>query len=253
MPFSADDLDAFRRYIEKTAGGYLRNIVREPGLTCSVCATPVNGYDRCYPCNQVRSVIGLADRVASLTYAVAGTQAAYMMRGYKGHPASERHQATVSLLIATAVAGHSRCLAEIAGTPATHWSTIPSLPAIAGEHALHELVRGQGLAQPLPELPLIAAAKVSDPRSVNAAHFSVTSPHAAENAHVLLIDDTWTRGGHAQSAAAALSAAGAAQVSVLTVARWIDPNFANNKDFIAQRMAADYDASVCPWSGGACP
>lgn len=34
------------------AGGYLRNTVRAVGVTCATCATPIDGYPRCYPCNQ---------------------------------------------------------------------------------------------------------------------------------------------------------------------------------------------------------
>jgi hypothetical protein len=30
------------------AGGYLYNPVRKDSETCSVCATPVSGYQRCY-------------------------------------------------------------------------------------------------------------------------------------------------------------------------------------------------------------
>ena len=38
---------------------------------------------------------------------------------------------------------------------------------------------------------------------------------------MLLIDDTWTSGGHAQSAALALRQAGATRISALIVARWL--------------------------------
>ena len=41
---------------------------------------------------------------------------------------------------------------------------------------------------------------------------------------VLLIDDTWTTGAHAQSGAAALKAAGAGPVAILTLGRHFQPD-----------------------------
>lgn len=42
-----------------------------------------------------------------------------------------------------------------------------------------------------------------------------------QGSHVMLIDDTWASGGHAQSGALALRKSGASKVSVLVVARWL--------------------------------
>jgi orotate phosphoribosyltransferase len=69
----------------------------------------------------------------------------------------------------------------------------------------------------------------------------------------VLIDDTWTSGGHAQSAVLALRGAGAARVSVLVVARWIKEDFAGNKEFLRELAGRDYDPGSCPWTSGKCP
>lgn len=45
------------------AGGYLRNPIREHLITCSVCTTPVDGYDRCTPCDRHQEPYASADRV----------------------------------------------------------------------------------------------------------------------------------------------------------------------------------------------
>ena len=70
---------------------------------------------------------------------------------------------------------------------------------------------------------------------------------------MLLVDDTWARGGHAQSAVLALRAAGAARVSVLVAARWINEDFGANATFIRGLADRDYDPAVCPWTGSVCP
>ena len=51
---------------------------------------------------------------------------------------------------------------------------------------------------------------------------------------MLLLDDTWTGGGHAQSAVLGLRAAGATRVSLLVVARWIKKEFGNNAEFLRE-------------------
>jgi hypothetical protein len=60
------------RFLIAVGGGCLRNPVRKTGVTCTDCVMPVDGYERCYPCNSYRSRTGLADATAFLTYAVAG-------------------------------------------------------------------------------------------------------------------------------------------------------------------------------------
>ena len=68
-------------------------------------------------------------------------------------------------------------------------------------------------------------------RDLDPGHFRAAAPLPA-GAHVLLVDDTWARGGHAQSAALALRAAGAARISVLVAARWINEDYGGNAAFL---------------------
>ena len=230
------------------AGGYLRNPVREDRVTCAVCATPVDGYERCFQCSS-HGHSGLADAVAFSTYAVAGQQSGYVMRGYKARPPLEEHRTIVTLLILLALSIHAECPGRLAGAPVTHWATVPSLPAKPGEHPLHEIVSNLAAGS---EAPLGAAVKAQFPRDVNAQHFS-TSVRLPPDSHVLLIDDTWVRGGRAQSAALALRTAGAAHVSALVVARWIKEDFGDNAKFLSRLSSRDYDPGICPWTGSDCP
>jgi orotate phosphoribosyltransferase len=50
---------------------------------------------------------------------------------------------------------------------------------------------------------------------------------------VLLIDDTWTTGGNAQSAALALRAAGAAKVAAVVIGRHFDRRFRNCEAYLS--------------------
>lgn len=231
------------------AGGYLYNPVREADRTCLACATPVTRRKYCYKCEGHRHHDGLADASAFLTYAVAGQQSGYVMRGYKAPEPLAEHRTIVTLLAYTGLARHARCCAVLARAPVTHWATVPSLPAKPGEHPFHQLI---GRLAPGQEARLTAADSVEYPRAARPEHFSVAGSLPA-GAHVLLMDDTWTSGGHAQSAALALHRAGAARVSLLVVARWISRDYGDNGAFLRQLAKRDYDPELCPWTGAACP
>jgi predicted amidophosphoribosyltransferase len=232
------------------AGGYLRNPVRQDRVTCIVCATPVGGYARCFTCSARRASGELADFTAFLTYAVAGQQSGYVMHGYKARPRPvKEHTTVVALMTLLALSIHEKCPAALVGAPVTHWATVPSLPAKPGEHPMHQMV---SKVAPGHEVTLAAAASCQNPRDVNRDHFSVTS-QPLPGSHVLLIDDTWAKGGHAQSAVLSLRKAGAAHVSVLVVARWIKAGFGDNAEFLRSLADQDYNPEICPWTGGTCP
>jgi hypothetical protein len=231
-----------------SAGGYLRNPVRQELVTCAVCATPVTGFRLCYQCQRRRGRTGLADATGFLAYAVAGRQSGYVMQGYKARPPVPEHRTIVTLLVLLGLVRHAGCAGR-AGVPVTHWATVPSLPARAGEHPLHAIV---SRLAPGGEAALTAADEVEYSRDLAPGHFRAAAPLPA-GAHVLLVDDTWARGGHAQSAALALRAAGAARISVLVAARWINEDFGGNAAFLGGLSGRDYDPAICPWTGAACP
>jgi hypothetical protein len=167
----------------------------------------------------------------------------------KARPPVAEHRMVVGLLLRLALESHTRCAEILGGLPVTHWATVPSLPPKPYAHPLRGLVviQAQGA-----EAPLVAAAGAQQPRAVSADHFTCTVP-LPSGSHVLLIDDTWATGGHAQSAVLALREAGATRVSVLVVARWLKENYGDNKQFITDMRTRDFNTRVCPWSGGNCP
>jgi len=233
-----------------TAGGYLRNPVRQAFSTCSVCTTPAPGFMRCFRCKQdAEAGLPTADLVAPMTYAVKNMQTGWVMHGYKApHPLAE-HRLVVQLLALCGVAAHTACAAKLIGSDVTHWSTVPSLPAKpGGQHPLRTLVASAAVGT---EVTLTAAPTCQDSRAFNLAHFSAAP--LPPGAHVLLIEDTWAGGGHTQSAAAALKQAGAQRVSAIVVARWLRLDYGNNLTWAKSTLTSDYDVDVCPFTGAACP
>jgi hypothetical protein len=110
-----------------SAGEYLRNVIRAPKITCGVCAAPVDGFDRCWPCRQAARIAGVADVVAPLTYAITGTRSAALVRDYKNHPARavrERCGEVIKQLVLLGITRHERCIAAAAGPPVSRrWSS----------------------------------------------------------------------------------------------------------------------------------
>jgi len=192
-------LDQFANLLVGRAGGYWRNTIREYRTTCEVCTTPVDGYPRCFPCNEQRNAFGaqLANTLGFLTYAVRDTQSGYVMHGYKAGAAGvEEHKTLVALLGLVGIGLHTVCVGRLAWVPVTHWATIPSLRGRPGGQPLRRLLLPAMVGD---EVPLTAGVVGGDARSVDPRHFVATA-RTGQGSHVLLVDDTWARGGHAQSA-----------------------------------------------------
>ena len=62
---------------------------------------------------------------------------------------------------------------------------------------------------------------------------------------VLLVDDTWTTGGRAQSAAIALHDAGAARVAVVVLGRHFDRDFGSDETYYRQAKARKFTWDTC--------
>lgn len=240
-----------------TAGGYLRN-PGGPG-TCARCFTPTASLPLCGACRYASTLADGPDLLGMITYAghfEPISQSGRVMRGYKNpaFPDGGTYRQTVALLAALGILGHVACPGRIIGTPISAWATVSSLPAKPWQtsHRLNEIV-GR-LAKPgATEVTLTAATTVANPRDINVHHYTA-SPNAAGE-HVLLIDDTWTGGGHATSAALAVRAAGATHVSILVLARWLSIGWeATTPQWARQRLTSpDFDADTCPWTQGTCP
>jgi orotate phosphoribosyltransferase len=78
---------------------------------------------------------------------------------------------------------------------------------------------------------------VVDPRKFNATA-------SLDGVPVLLIDDTWTTGASAQSAAAALRKAGAGSVAAVMIGRYLNRDWHDN-DRRLRRMERQFDWHRC--------
>jgi hypothetical protein len=229
----------------------LCNVVRDPMRTCRVCATPVDGYQLCWRCRDHRHISGLAELVTPLTYALDGTESAALLRNYKNHPlGSERERcgSVVRELLRLGMSLHERCLGTVVGQPISAHVVIPSLTSRIGTHPMMSIAESLGL---IGDVVLRPALDARCDRVVDAEKFTVDG--AVTDRHVLVFDDVWTTGSNAQSAALTLRGAGAAAVSIMVIARWLNPRHLLSPKFIRERPREDYNPLVCPGTGHSCP
>ena len=247
---SATGRRTVRERLVAEVGGYLRNVVREPRVTCAVCATPIEPtFNLCLRCRRDQQEFGvaLADLVVGVCYGIRGRQSGYLMRSYKDLEAPARpNQTLLSLLLLAALDLHGRCIEHRLGQDVGAWAFVPSVRTDrTGEHPLHVVAKRAGLA--LPEIELEAGER-ADPeqRVTSAGRFTLVANSHVQGRHVLLIEDTWTTGGNAQSATLTLRRGGAASVTIMALARWLKPEESPTGAFVTSRLTRDYDPLVCP-------
>lgn len=127
------------------------------------------------------------------------------------------------------LAAHERCVASAAGVDRFECvATVPSGDRQRVEH--HPLPRIVGeLVKPTRdryERLLVRSDKQVEQRRFDAEKFSPARP--LDGQAVLLIDDTWTTGASAQSAAAALKLAGAKTVAAVVIGRHLNREWHEN-------------------------
>lgn len=249
-----DTIAAYAALLVRQAGGYLRNVIREPFVTCSVCGTPVDGYERCFRCYQHHATLGIADLVAPLAYGIERMQSGTVLRHYKddvSEAARQQHSPIIFRMLWLGIVLHERCIEHRVGQPVTARVAVPSLKGRAGIHPFTAIARAMEAVDET--LELVPAPGATYQRRVSGRQFDIVPEQDLSGEHILILDDTWTTGSRMQSAAIALHDAGAAHVSAMVLGRWLSQTYRNNADFIRTRLRRDYDPRICPVTGGACP
>jgi predicted amidophosphoribosyltransferase len=223
------------------------NVMLGPRRGPSVCGTCFNftdGYSRCYACDHGQPVL---DAVAPISYSVAREQLHHALASYKrlDGDVARRLGASLAAILWRFLAEHERCLAHAAGTDRFELvTTVPSGDRARDErHPLRWIV-GELVAptRDRHEHVLRRSDTDAEPRSFNRNKFVATTP--IEGRSVLLIDDTWTTGASAQSAAAALKDAGADRIAAVVIGRHLNREWHEN-DRRIRGIAQPFDWSKC--------
>jgi hypothetical protein len=150
--------------------------------------------------------------------------------------------------------GHLGCADSLVGIPCDRWAAVPSLKNIGSAHPFRiivsKLLKPQFVEISVTASELARGAADVERRHLNPGYYNILTP-IPKGKHIMVIDDTWVSGGHAQSVAMALKRAGAAKVSILAIGRWLRMNDRRTKG-VYNRLIRNrpYNADICPWTGG---
>jgi hypothetical protein len=195
---------------------------------CRICFNLTDGYDRCYAC--VHGGHSL-DAVVPISYSVAGEQLHHALVSYKrgARPAAAELGLQLAAVLWRFLAEHERCVARALGVSTIPLvTTVPSNdPARDDEHPLHRLV-GRTVKPTSDRFRqlLRRTGRPAAPHVFCDERYAATAPVNGEP--VLLIDDTWTTGANAQSAATALKLAGAGPVAAVVIGRHLNRHWGVN-------------------------
>jgi hypothetical protein len=171
-----------------------------------VCGTPVDGYERCFRCEQHRATAGIADVVAPLTYGIDRTQSAILLRHHKDDVSAEaraQHGRVIRRLLYLGIMKHQKCVEKRVGKPVSMRVTVPSLNRRPGVHPFTAIAAAMKAIDDS-RLALVAAPGAMKDRVVSARQFQIVPTRDLSGQHLLVLDDTWTTGSNTQSAALTL-------------------------------------------------
>ena len=211
---------------------------------CRTCFNLIDGHDRCYACTHGGALL---DVVAPISYSVAGEQLHHVLAAYK-RGASRWARPLVNQLAAVLwrhLAEHEECVCRAAGV--AEFPLVATVPSGRTDHRQpHPLqwIVGE-LVGPTRERwrPLLRRTEAPVAlHTFSPDRFAATSRLHGEP--VLLVDDTWTTGANAQSAAAALKRAGAGQVAAVVIGRHLNRGW-NDNDRRLRQIPTPFDWSEC--------
>jgi hypothetical protein len=219
---------------------------RAPGV-CTRCFNLTDGYEYCYACTRQDAVL---DAMTAISYSVGHEQLHHALATYKRWRGEAARRLTVQLaaVLWRYLDTHEPCLASAAGVrdfPVV--TTVPSGEiARDGQHPLRWMVGDaigitRGRYTPL----LRRSSSVVAPRSFSLDRYVAEDSLSGEP--VLLIDDTWTTGASAQSAAATLKAAGAGVVAAVVIGRHVNREWHENDRRL--RALPPFDWNRCALCG----
>ena len=212
---------------------------------CERCFNLTRGHSRCYACAQIENQLAA---IAPISYSVGGEQLHHALLGYKrlSGNVARRLERELGAVLWRFLELHERCVAKAAGVE--RFEIVTSVPSGDRDRDLDHSMRGVvgELVGPTHEryrLLLMRSEHDASPRAASADKFSAL--RSLDGEAVLLIDDTWTTGASAQSAAVVLRAAGAGPVAVVVIGRHINRDWGDNDRRLREMEQQPFDWERC--------
>jgi hypothetical protein len=233
---------------------YLVAVLPRGRGVCAMCWTAVDpAYSLCYQCYIARGEYGrrrLADVVVPIALAVKREQLAHELWHYKYDPDAtvrRRLETRLAAVLWRFLGQHESHVAEavdVAGFDIV--TTVPGTRKRDDEHPLVRIV-GTLVGQTrdrYESLLELGPSGADESRAVLLDRYRPTRT-LSDRPSVLLIDDTWTTGGRAQSAVLALREAGAATIAVAVIGRHFDRAFGPGEAYYQQARRRKFTWEQC--------
>ena len=196
---------------------------------CAVCHTHTReGYTTCWSCYKTTSQVSKPCRlVVPISLYEIPSQLHHILRYYKSdsYNAARRHDFAVKtvVLLCHFLGLHRACIKVAAGVD---WDVVTNVPSSSGRAGEHPLVAALRMVPSVFESyePLLRRGPGAIDHLV-ASDDGYLATGSVRGRRVLLIDDTFTSGARAQSAASALALAGARVVAIVPIGRVVDPHW----------------------------
>jgi predicted amidophosphoribosyltransferase len=196
-----------------------------PGV-CALCRTFIDPeYLVCQSCHWQPEHL---DAIVPITYSVELGQMHTALRGYKDHPPAAQSYAMTRLagILWRFLREHGSCVARATGV--TTFDVVTTVPSSTPERDeerknLRTIVGWCDLINDRFRRVLRPTGEALQAHRYEEDRYQAVEDLAGQD--VLLIDDTWTSGANAQSAAYALREAGANRIGLVVIGRHINPDF----------------------------
>ena len=208
---------------------------------CPTCFNLLGSYDHCFPCSRHEAVLAA---VLPISYSVGHEGLHAALAGYKRIEGSGARALGIELaaILWRFMERHEVCVSSSIGVERFELvTTVPSGDACRdGPHPLPWIVgelcaATRGRYERLLHRSRVALAE----REFSEAKYLTSRNLRGED--VLLIDDTWTTGASAQSAAAALRAAGSGTVAAIVIGRHVNREWGANDQHLQALPPFDWD------------
>lgn len=222
---------------------------------CEVCHTAIgHEWSQCYQCDQAAQVLSsVADVVVPVALSVKGEQLAHELSAYKYSPRAvvrERLAQGLAAVLWRWVAAHEKCVARACGASQfAVTTTVPGTAPRVEQHPLERIVGGI-VGATRGRYERLLAVNPGAPQGRTHSDHRFRALRRLDGESLLVVDDTWTSGAHAQSAASALRAAGAHTVAIVVLGRHFnrrppEPYRASAENYYRAAKAQGWDWATC--------
>lgn len=218
------------------------------GVCLSCHGSPNPGWNRCYSCAQAESQVARpCQLIVPVSLYDIPSQLHHLLRHYKSgvYPTRE-HDFSLKIIsiLCHFLARHAGCIGSVAGGGWDVITTVPSSGGRSGEHPLISALR---------RVPAVFGLhqELLAPGAVTLGH-----SHADDNGYrltrglngerILLVDDTFTSGARAQSAASTLSLGSGVVVAIVPIGRVVNPQYSDTtREYWDQQRRQRYRFDTC--------